>query len=157
MLEQSGIHESEWRWIGGSIDHTIQNDGSLEDLKNNLPYARIYPKNDNPDFLKEIIEQVPNFKTAYFAGGEPLITEEHYILLEEMIRTGASNTVSLRYNTNLSNFKFKDKDILSLWKHFKKKIDIYASVDHYGERAEYIRHGTNWATVEENLILAKKH
>ena len=127
-----------------------------EDLKNNLPYARIYPKNDNPDFLKEIIEQVPNFKTAYFAGGEPLITEEHYILLEEMIRTGASNTVSLRYNTNLSNFKFKDKDILSLWKHFKKKIDIYASVDHYGERAEYIRHGTNWATVEENLILAKK-
>ena len=36
MLKQSGIHESEWRWIGGSIDHTIQNDGSLEDLKNNL-------------------------------------------------------------------------------------------------------------------------
>lgn len=36
MLKQSGIHESEWRWIGGYIDHRIQNDGSLEDLKNNL-------------------------------------------------------------------------------------------------------------------------
>ena len=36
MLNNSGIHESEWRWIGGSIDHIIENEGSLEDLKNNL-------------------------------------------------------------------------------------------------------------------------
>jgi hypothetical protein len=33
MLNQSGIHESEWRWIGGHIDYTIENDGTLEDLK----------------------------------------------------------------------------------------------------------------------------
>jgi hypothetical protein len=36
MLKQSGVHESEWRWIGGFIDHTIDNEGSLEDLKNHL-------------------------------------------------------------------------------------------------------------------------
>jgi len=36
MYENSGIHESEWKWIGGNIDHTIDNDGSLEDLKKNL-------------------------------------------------------------------------------------------------------------------------
>jgi hypothetical protein len=36
MLEQIKMHESEWRWIGGTIDHTIENDGSLEDLKKNL-------------------------------------------------------------------------------------------------------------------------
>lgn len=36
MQEQSGVHESEWRWVGGDIDHTIDNDGSLEDLKKNL-------------------------------------------------------------------------------------------------------------------------
>jgi hypothetical protein len=33
MLNQSGIHESEWRWIGGHIDYNIENDGTLEDLK----------------------------------------------------------------------------------------------------------------------------
>jgi len=33
MLNQSGIHESEWRWIGGHIDYIIENDGTLEDLK----------------------------------------------------------------------------------------------------------------------------
>jgi hypothetical protein len=36
MIDQSGVHESEWRWVGGDIDHTIDNDGSLEDLKKNL-------------------------------------------------------------------------------------------------------------------------
>lgn len=36
MLKQSGVHESEWRWIGGNIDHCIDNDGTLEDLKNKI-------------------------------------------------------------------------------------------------------------------------
>jgi len=36
MLNQSGVHESEWRWIGGDIDHTVENEGTLEDLKTNL-------------------------------------------------------------------------------------------------------------------------
>lgn len=127
-----------------------------EDLKNKVFYAKVYPKNDNPDFLAEIVNQVPNLKTAYFAGGEPLITDQHYTLLEEMIRTGKSDHIFLRYNTNLSNFKFKDKDLVSLWKHFKHKISVWASIDHYGERAEYIRHGTDWATVEENIVIARK-
>ena len=126
-----------------------------EDLKSRVGYARIYPKNDSPKFLQEVVDQVPNIKIAYFAGGEPLITEEHYILLEEMIRLGKTDIV-LRYNTNMSNFKFKNKDIMSLWKQFKNGIDIYASIDHYGEKAEYIRHGTDWGLVEENLIKAKK-
>jgi len=95
-----------------------------------------------------------NLKIAYFAGGEPLITEEHYVLLEEMIRRGATG-VQLRYNTNISNLKFKDKDLLGLWSKFDLPIDIYASIDHYGERAEYIRHGTDWGQVETNLIQVK--
>jgi hypothetical protein len=126
-----------------------------EDLKNHVYYAKIIPKNDNPDFLKEIFDQIDFMETAYFAGGEPLITEEHYILLEEMIRRGRTN-IELRYNTNLSNLKFKNKDLLALWKHFDKGVDIYASIDHYGERAEYIRYGTDWGVVESNFLQAQK-
>jgi hypothetical protein len=36
FMYENGPHESEWRWIGGHIDHTIDNDGTVEDLKNNL-------------------------------------------------------------------------------------------------------------------------
>lgn len=126
-----------------------------EDLKYQVPYAKIIPKNNNKEFLSDIIDQIEFMETAYFAGGEPLITEEHYILLEEMIRKGHTG-IHLRYNTNLSNLKFKDKDLLSLWKYFTNDIDIYASIDHYGDRAEYIRHGTDWGVVESNFRTAKQ-
>jgi MoaA/NifB/PqqE/SkfB family radical SAM enzyme len=100
--------------------------------------------------LDEIKLQIPNVELAYFAGGEPLITEEHYIILEEMIRTGKNKDITLRYNTNMSNFKYKKYDILDLWSRFKR-VEISASIDHYGEKAEYIRHGTDWGVVESNL------
>jgi hypothetical protein len=126
-----------------------------EDLKNNVWFARTIPKNDNKEFLSEVLGQIEHIETAYFAGGEPLITEEHYVILEEMIRSGRTD-IQLSYNTNLSNLKFKDKDLLSLWGKFKKHIMIYASVDHYGDRAEYIRSGTDWGVVENNFLTAKK-
>lgn len=126
-----------------------------EDLKNNVWHAKVIPKNNNKEFLNQVVDQIENLETAYFAGGEPLITEEHYILLEEMIRQGRTD-IKLRYNTNLSNLKFKDKDLVSLWEKFDHKVDVYASIDHYGERAEYIRHGTDWGEVETNFKSAKK-
>jgi hypothetical protein len=123
----------------------------FENLKRKLPDARVFDKNNKPEFLKEILDQVPHMETAYFAGGEPLITEEHYILLEEMIRLGKTD-IQLSYNSNASNLKFKQKDVLDLWSRFNKPILMAASIDHYGERAEYIRNGTDWAQVESNLL-----
>ena len=125
-----------------------------EDLKRKLPYARIYPKNNAPGLINEIVEHIPHMEHAYFAGGEPLITEEHYVMLEEMIRQNRTDII-LSYNTNLSNLKFKNKDIIDLWSKFKNPIEIWASVDHYGARAEYIRHGTDWADIETNLVKVK--
>lgn len=97
----------------------------------------------------ELKEQIPNLKKAYFAGGEPLITEDHYVLLEEMIRKGKTD-VFLTYNTNISKLHYKNKDLMSLWKQFDHKVQVYASLDHYGEKAEYIRSGTHWDELIEN-------
>lgn len=126
-----------------------------EDLKRKVEYAQVLPKNNNPKFIKEILDQVPNMEYAYFAGGESLITEEHYLLLEEMIRLGKTD-IALFYNSNVSNLKFKNKDIIDLWSKFKKPVEVSASIDHYGKRAEYIRHGTDWDEVESNLFKLKK-
>lgn len=35
-MEDSGIHPSEWSWIGGQIDHVVANDGTFDELKNKL-------------------------------------------------------------------------------------------------------------------------
>ena len=126
-----------------------------ENSRANVPWAREIAKNNNKEFLQDILDQIPNMEIAYFAGGEPLITEQHYIILEEMLRQNKTDVV-LRYNTNLSNLKFKNKDLLDLWRRFDKKIELYASIDHVKERAEYIRHGTDWGVIESNLLLVKQ-
>ncbi len=125
-----------------------------EDLKRKLPWARIYPKNNRDNFLEDILSHIPHMEYTYFAGGEPLITEEHYVLLEEMIKQHKTD-IRLVYNSNASNLKFKDKDIIDLWSRFSHPIEFCASIDHMGERAEYIRHGTDWGKVESNLLKLK--
>lgn len=126
-----------------------------EDKKRKLPYAKIYPKNNEPKFIEELLECSNQIEIAYFAGGEPLLTEEHFLLLETFIKNNKTN-VKLVYNTNISSLKFKDKDILDLWSKFDHQVELWASLDHYGERAEYIRHGTNWGDIESNMLTLKQ-
>jgi len=85
----------------------------------------------------------------YFAGGEPLLTPFHYDVLNELISKGYAKNVRLRYNTNLSTLNYKNVDIFDLWKHFND-VEIAASIDAVGDRAEYIRYGCNWNDVKNN-------
>lgn len=110
----------------------------------------IHADDGKGDLLNEVLSHIEHIDLAYFAGGEPLITEEHYVILEEMIRAGRTE-ITLRYNTNASNIKYKNHDVLDLWKHFKR-VELSCSVDHYGERAEFLRSGTDWGKVESNLL-----
>lgn len=121
----------------------------IENNKNSH-LSKMIPNNNRKIFVEDVLRHIPYLESVYFAGGEPLITEEHYIMLEEMIRSGRTD-IRLTYNTNLSNFKFKNRDVLSLWKNFTNGVFVSASIDHFGERAEYIRNGTDWETVESNF------
>lgn len=113
----------------------------------------IHVDNEKGAVLEEILDQIDHIDLAYFAGGEPLITPEHYVIIEELIRRGKTNT-TLRYNTNASNLIYKDKEILELWKHFDK-VEVSCSIDSWGERAEVLRHGTDWGKVESNLKILR--
>jgi len=115
------------------------------------PYHQIpvYNLTKTTKLLSEFLSHVDDVEFVYFAGGEPLITEEHYIILEELIRKNKTN-IKIRYNTNSSVLSYKDKNIFDLWKYFDE-IDVSASIDHIGERAEYIRTGTDWGVIEQNL------
>jgi MoaA/NifB/PqqE/SkfB family radical SAM enzyme len=124
-----------------------------EDAKQGRSLITIQKENRSK-YVDDILTHVQHIDMAYFAGGEPLITEEHYIMLEEMIKLGRTD-IRLRYNTNLSNLKYKDIDLLDLWRHFDKKIEVYASIDDFGKRAEYIRSGTVWEQIEQNFRRVK--
>jgi organic radical activating enzyme len=86
----------------------------------------------------------------YFTGGEPLLNGEHWALLEELIDSGRASGISLMYNTNLTTIKYKDKNIIDMWRQFKK-VNIQCSIDAVGEPLEYIRSGTSWEKIKLNL------
>jgi radical SAM protein with 4Fe4S-binding SPASM domain len=91
---------------------------------------------------------LPHVEEIYFAGGEPLVAVEHYEILEYLIAKGKTD-VRLVYNTNFSKMRFKGRDVFDLWAKFPD-VNVGASLDDSGPRAEYMRHGTNWAKIEEN-------
>jgi len=101
------------------------------------------------DVWEQMQEHVPHLDQIYFAGGEPLIMEEHNRILRLLIEKG-NTRVRLVYNTNLTELKFKKQSVLDLWKHFPT-ICVAASLDDMGERAAVIRSGTDWAQVEQNI------
>jgi sulfatase maturation enzyme AslB (radical SAM superfamily) len=84
----------------------------------------------------------------YFAGGEPLLMEEHYRILEELVKRGRTD-VRLIYNTNFTHTDLKGRSVFEYWKQFRS-VAVGASLDDSGRRGEYIRKGTDWAVVEQN-------
>lgn len=105
--------------------------------------------------LKEILSYLPSVEKIYFAGGEPLLSKEHYIILQSLIDCGNAD-LEITYNTNFTTLKYQNYSVLDLWPKFSN-ITIGASLDAYGIEAEYIRQGTNWEGIEKNLNLLKKH
>ena len=101
------------------------------------------------DVWEQMQEHVPHLDQIYFAGGEPLIMEEHTRILKLLIEKGNTN-VRLIYNTNLNELCYKRESVLDLWKQFPN-VCVAASLDDMGARAEIIRSGTDWAKVEQNI------
>jgi len=101
------------------------------------------------DIWEQMQEHVPHLDQIYFAGGEPLIMEEHTRILKLLIEKGNTG-VRLIYNTNLTELKYKRESVLDLWKHFPN-VCVAASLDDMGDRAAVIRSGTDWAQVEQNI------
>ncbi len=100
------------------------------------------------DIWNQMLTQFDHVEQFYFAGGEPLIMEEHYKILKELDRRKMYH-VRLIYNTNFSKLTFKDMDVLELWNKFDS-VSVGASLDAMGPRAEYMRKGTVWADIEAN-------
>jgi radical SAM protein with 4Fe4S-binding SPASM domain len=94
------------------------------------------------DFVIDDLEEI------YFAGGEPLIMEEHYRILEVLLERKKTN-VRLSYATNFSQTYFKNKDLFELWARFED-VNVYASLDGSGSRGEIQRCGQRWPQVVEN-------
>jgi MoaA/NifB/PqqE/SkfB family radical SAM enzyme len=108
----------------------------------------MYAGRNEHDMWEQMQEHIPYLEQIYFAGGEPLIMEEHYRILEELVKREMFH-VRLIYNTNFSHVRLKDKMVFEYWKLFDS-VSVGASLDDSYARGEYIRKGTKWNEIVEN-------
>lgn len=123
-----------------------------------LGYEKVNLTSGNRKQRQTNLEKLRPFITAdlekiYFAGGEPLITEEHYGILDQLIAV-ENFDIKMSYNTNLSRLTYKTNHIFDYWKQFTD-IKVGASIDASGQVAEYMRHGTVWQNIVANIRAIK--
>ena len=94
-----------------------------------------------------ILDNAPNLKNVYLAGGEPLLLKENSELLDRL-----DPSCTVRINTNLSNIKGP------VFERASKFRDVHwtVSVETMGAEFEYIRYGANWEKFLENLNVIKQ-
>jgi sulfatase maturation enzyme AslB (radical SAM superfamily) len=114
----------------------------------------IIEKQQLTEFKKLLITDAVHW--MYFTGGEPFISNDHWELLSELIDKNLASNISLMYNTNLTTIRYKDKNIIDIWKKFKT-VSLNCSIDAIGMPLEYIRSGSNWKKIESNLLELHTH
>ena len=147
----SNICNFKCRYCGPAFSSNWWEDKAALYGKENIGHDKfLYSGKDKEDTWNQMQEHLPHVEQIYFAGGEPLIMEEHYRLLKWLVENNRTN-VRLIYNTNFSELTFKKQNVLDWWKKFDS-VSVGASLDAMGSRAEYMRKGTIWNEIEDNRI-----
>lgn len=135
----------DWKKVFPTIENKNIRDVWQWDNKGSVNGSSYNWHKQNPVFWKQFYTQVPHMRQLYFAGGEALIIDEHYEILEECIRQGYAKNMELRYNSNAVEWR---DDLFELWKEFKL-VRFHYSVDSIFEMNEYIRYPSKWERTEE--------
>lgn len=91
----------------------------------------------------------------YWAGGEPLMFEQHWSAMAEIIQRGLGPRVYARYNTNLSRIEYKGTKLVDILGGLRD-WQVCASIDGTGQLGEYIRSGLKWGEWQDNLLAVKQ-
>lgn len=112
-------------------------------------FVKFNPK-ENGSLHKDLVEnQIQHVEEVYFAGGEPLIMDEHLDVVKQLLDQKRTD-VLLRYSTNLTTTSYKQTEFLEVWPKFQEVL-VMISLDEIFDRAEYWRNGTNWKKLELNI------
>lgn len=101
---------------------------------------------EQPGILEKIKNLLSSTNEVSLAGGEPLIVEEFINMLGQL-----SNSFSLGITTSLY---VKNKHILDKIKSLYQ-INLYVSLEGIGEHNDYVRSGSDWTVIEENINYIK--
>jgi hypothetical protein len=124
-------------------------DEAVDSKFNRTPEQKILQiRKGNTAFMEQFDPYLHTVEKIYWAGGEPLLMDEHWYIMNKLVEMGRTD-VRIFYNTNFSKLTYKDEDAVELWKKFKN-VSIGASLDAGWEKGEYLRKGTIWSDTLAN-------
>lgn len=104
------------------------------------------------EFLNEIFVNNPQqVITLIMSGGEPMLCDGMYKLLDYCVSKNFAQNIKLCYKTNLTVLPSK---MLSYWRVFKK-INLQISVEGHEKTHEYIRYPAKWSKLLSNLEILR--
>ena len=98
-----------------------------------------------------ILDQLQYTKVLFFAGGEPLTQDKFYEILQYCIDNDLAKDIMIWITSNCTKVKYKKYDLINMLNQFKE-VELSASIDAYGERADYMRYPAKWDDVESNIL-----
>ncbi len=113
-------------------------------------YGQSFSKNKRTKIdIESIFPHVSTLKHLKITGGEPLITPDHWKLLDYIIDNDHAHRIYLNYSTNCT--VYPKQEMVDRWKKFKY-VEIAISLDSIKkEENEYLRYGTDQETVIKNI------
>ena len=96
-------------------------------------------KDEQQRRINYILQNIKTIKGIHLNGGEPLMQEGFYDLLERLIELNATH-IGIWAHTNGSVSQYKGKNIIDFLKSFDR-CKIVMSHDGIGKKGEYVRYG----------------
>ena len=94
------------------------------------------------EFAEAVAEH--RVEEVYWVGGEPLMYEQHWRYMRQIVDQGDGGRVYARYNTNLSRVDYRGTNLFRDILVHLRDWQICASLDGTGPVGEYIRTGLNF-------------
>ena len=101
------------------------------------------------EFAQAVAEH--RVEEVYWVGGEPLMYEQHWRYMKQIVDQGDGSRVYARYNTNLSRINYRGINLYSDILAHLRDWQICASVDGTGQVGEYIRTGLDYSAWRDNF------
>jgi MoaA/NifB/PqqE/SkfB family radical SAM enzyme len=137
------------KWLKETFDLKKLNEPSYPDFKSSheFKYNQQAKWIDNIDFWQNI-DMFEDIKVIHIMGGEPLMIEEHYEMLNAIINRYDASKIWLWYNTNGTVIPTAEQEeILNKF----SGVHWSLSIDDFGDKFDYQRSGAVWQEVKSNL------
>ena len=99
------------------------------------------------EFWKDMEGWLSGVRKIYLTGGEPTLIKNNWRLINHLIESGQSQSVSLVFNINCTQVP---DSLLNTFDHFEN-VCLNLSLDGHEAVNDYIRYPSDWSQIEDNV------